>query len=289
MTNQQNTSQTLPPQHQDVQPGIEMNMTPKPVYHDAKYVGSGKLKEKVAIITGGDSGIGRAVAVRFAQEGADIVISFFNEQPDANETKQVVESYGRKCLLLAGDIADDSVCKHIIKQTIEHFGRLDILVNNAAEQHPQKDIEHISKEQLIRTFETNLFSYFYLTKAALPYLKRGSAIINTSSVTAYEGNEQLIDYSATKGAVTTFTRSLAKSLVGKGIRVNGVAPGPIWTPLIPSTFSSEKVSTFGSNTPMKRPGQPIELAPSYLFLACEDSSYMTGQMLHVNGGTSVSS
>lgn len=289
MTSQQQQTKILPPQHQNVQPGIEMNMTPKPVYHDSKYIGSGKLKEKVAIITGGDSGIGRAVAVRFAQEGADIVISFLNEHPDANETKQVVESYGRKCLLMAGDIADDAVCKNIMKQTIEQFGKLDILVNNAAEQHPQKDIEHISKEQLTRTFETNIFSFFYLTKASLPYLKRGSAIINTSSITAYEGNEQLIDYSATKGAVTTFTRSLAKSLVGKGIRVNGVAPGPIWTPLIPSTFSSEKVSTFGSNTPMKRPGQPIELAPSYLFLACDDSSYMTGQMLHVNGGTSVSS
>lgn len=289
MSNEQNTSNTLPPQHQDVQPGIESKMTPKPVYHDDHYVSCGKLKGKVAIITGGDSGIGRAVAVRFAQEGAHVVISYLNEHTDANEAKHVIESYGSQCLLIAGDIADETVCQNIVKQTIEQFGRLDILVNNAAEQHPQKGIEYISKKQLIRTFETNIFSFFYLTKAALPYLKRGSSIINTSSVTAYEGNEQLIDYSATKGAITTFTRSLAKSLVQKGIRVNSVAPGPIWTPLIPSTFSAEKVATFGSNTPMKRPGEPLELAASYLFLASEDSSYITGQTIHVNGGTSVSS
>lgn len=281
--------QTLPPQHQNQQPGIESLMNPRPVYDDRNYVGSGKLKDKVALITGGDSGIGRAVAVYFAKEGADIVISYLNEHTDANETKEVIEQIGRKCYLKAGDIGDESFCNELVQETIREFGKLDILVNNAAEQHPQNGIEQISKEQLLRTFQTNVFSYFYLTKAALPYLKSGSTIINTSSVTAYEGNEQLIDYSATKGAITTFTRSLAKSLVGKGIRVNGVTPGPIWTPLIPSTFDQQKVSTFGSNTPMKRPGQPKEVAPIYVYLASEDSSYMTGQMLHVNGGTSVSS
>lgn len=212
-----------------------------------------------------------------------------NEQTDAFETKEIVESYGARCLLIPGDIRDETVCQSIVQQTTKQLGGLDILINNAAEQHPQKGIEQISKDQLYRTFETNVFSFFYLTKAALPYLKRGSSIINTTSVTAYEGNEQLIDYSATKGAITTFTRSLSKSLVGKGIRVNNVAPGPIWTPLIPASFDEQKVATFGANTPMKRPGEPLELASAYVFLASEESSYMTGQTIHINGGVSVSS
>lgn len=285
MSNNQNQQkQTMPPQHQDVQPGHEDLMNPQPKFDDTSYTGSGKLKNKVAIITGGDSGIGRAVAVFFAKEGANVVISYLNEQKDAEETQKHIEAQGQKCLLVAGDIGDESVCQQIVSKTIDAFGQLDIVVNNAAEQHPQKSIEDITSEQLERTFKTNIFSFFYLTKAALPHLKKGSAIVNTSSVTAYAGNEQLLDYSATKGAITTFTRSLALSLAGKGIRVNGVAPGPIWTPLIPSTFPADQVATFGSNVPMKRPGQPEELAPAYVFLASDDSSYMSGQMIHVNGG-----
>jgi len=285
MSNSQNQQkQTLPPQHQDVQPGHEDLMNPKPAFDDQMYTGSGKLKNKVAIITGGDSGIGRAVAVFFAKEGAHVVISYLDEQKDAEETKKYVEAEGQKCLLIPGDIGDETVCQQVVTKTVETFGQIDILVNNAAEQHPQKGIEDITSEQLERTFRTNIFSFFYLTKAALPHLKQGSAIINTSSVTAYAGNEQLLDYSATKGAITTFTRSLALNLAGKGIRVNAVAPGPIWTPLIPSTFPADQVATFGANTPMKRPGQPEELAPAYVFLASDDSSYMSGQTLHVNGG-----
>ncbi|MGM7719537.1 SDR family oxidoreductase [Metabacillus sp. Hm71] len=283
-SNQNQPKQTMPPQHQNVQPGHEDIMNPAPAFEDKTYIGSGKLKNKVAIITGGDSGIGRAVAVFFAKEGADVVISYLNEQKDAEETKQHVEEHGQKCLLVSGDIGDELVCQQIVSEAVNAFGKIDILVNNAAEQHPQKGIEHITSEQLERTFRTNIFSFFYLTKAALPHLKGGSAIINTSSITAYAGNEQLIDYSATKGAITTFTRSLSLSLAGKGIRVNAVAPGPIWTPLIPSTFPADQVATFGADTPMKRPGQPEELAPAYVFLASDDSSYMSGQTLHVNGG-----
>ncbi|WP_299092686.1 SDR family oxidoreductase [uncultured Metabacillus sp.] len=285
MSNNQNQpKQTMPPQHQNVQPGHEDIMNPAPAFEDKTYIGSGKLKNKVAVITGGDSGIGRAVAVFFAKEGADVVISYLNEQKDAEETKQHVEEHGQKCLLVSGDIGDELVCQQIVSEAVNAFGKIDILVNNAAEQHPQKGIEDITSEQLERTFRTNIFSFFYLTKAALPHLKGGSAIINTSSITAYAGNEQLIDYSATKGAITTFTRSLSLSLAGKGIRVNAVAPGPIWTPLIPSTFPADQVATFGADTPMKRPGQPEELAPAYVFLASDDSSYMSGQTLHVNGG-----
>lgn len=277
--------QAFPPQHQNHQPGTEGEMHPAPVHVDENYKGADKLKGKVAIITGGDSGIGRSVAIYFAKEGADVVVSYLSETTDATETKRLVEAEGRRCILFRGDVGQEDVCKRLVSETLVHLGRVDILVNNAAEQHPQNSITDISAEQLERTFRTNIFSYFYLTKAVLPHLKSGSSIINTASITAYQGNEQLIDYSSTKGAIVSFTRSLAKSLAKQGIRVNGVAPGPIWTPLIPSTFSAEKVAEFGTTTPMGRAGQPFELAPSYVFLASDDSSYMTGQMLHVNGGT----
>ena len=279
-----NSKQGQPAQHQDQQPGVENKMNPRPVSEDPTYKGSGKLKDKVAIITGGDSGIGKAVAIYYAKEGANVVIVYLNENEDAQKAKAEVEQEGQKCILISGDIGSEEFCKNIVKQTIDTFGKIDILVNNAAEQHPQKSITDITAEQLEKTFRTNIFSFFYLTKAALPHLKQGSSIINTASITAYKGNEQLIDYSATKGAIVTFTRSLSQQLVGKGIRVNGVAPGPIWTPLIPSTFTSDQVAKFGTTTPMKRAGQPEEVAPSYVFLASDDASYMTGQMLHVNGG-----
>lgn len=276
--------QVNPPQHQNQQPGIESKMTPRPEADDASYRGSGKLRSKVALITGGDSGIGRSTAIFFAREGANITLVYLNEHNDAKETKRLVEAEGQGCALMAGDIGDESFCQQVVEQTVREFGRLDILVNNAAEQHPQKSITDISAEQLERTFRTNIFAMFYLTKAALPHLKQGSTIINTASVTAYRGNPQLIDYSSTKGAIVAFTRSLSQQLAEKGIRVNGVAPGPIWTPLIPSTFPAEKVATFGSDVPMGRPGQPEEVAPCYVFLASDDSSYMTGQFLHPNGG-----
>ncbi|WJH35867.1 SDR family oxidoreductase [Paenibacillus sp. CC-CFT747] len=276
--------QTMPPQHQNQQPGIESEMTPKPKAVDRKYKGSGKLQGKVAIITGGDSGIGRAAAVCYAAEGAKVVIVYLSEDKDAQEAKRLVEAEGGECLLIAGDIGDEQFCQDVVKQTVDKFGKLDILVNNAAEQHPQKSIEDISQEQLEKTFRTNIFSMFYLTKAAVPHLKEGSAIINTTSITAYRGSPELLDYSSTKGAIVAFTRSLSGNLVDKGIRVNGVAPGPIWTPLIPSTFDAEKTSQHGASAPMKRPGQPEELGPAYVFLASDDSSYMSGQILHINGG-----
>ncbi|OCT14228.1 NAD(P)-dependent oxidoreductase [Paenibacillus pectinilyticus] len=277
----------FPAQHQNHQPGIEAEMNPLPEFEKGSYTPAAKLKDKVAIITGGDSGIGRAVAVAYAKEGADVIIVYLNEQGDAKETQHHVEQAGRKCLPVAGDIGDENFCKQVVAQAVKTFGKLDILVNNAAEQHPQKSIADITSAQLERTFRTNIFSFFYMTQAALPHLKPGSAIINTASITAYHGHEQLIDYSATKGAIVTFTRSLSLQLNAKGIRVNGVAPGPIWTPLIPSTFTAQEVEVFGSTTPMKRAGQPSELAPSYVFLASEDSSYMAGQILHINGGTIV--
>jgi NAD(P)-dependent dehydrogenase (short-subunit alcohol dehydrogenase family) len=276
--------QLQPPQHQDHQPGIESEMTPRPKADDSKYQGSNKLRDKVALITGGDSGIGRAVSIFFAKEGADVAIMYLNEHDDANETKRLVEEQGRKCLTIPGDIGDENFCQQAVENTVKELGKLDILVNNAAEQHPQESIEDITAEQLERTFRTNIFSMFFLTKAALKHLKEGSAIINTTSVTAYKGNQQLLDYSSTKGAIVAFTRSLSKSLVEKGIRVNGVAPGPIWTPLIPATFPEEKVASFGKQVPMQRAGQPEEVAPSYVFLASDDSSYMSGQILHPNGG-----
>jgi NAD(P)-dependent dehydrogenase (short-subunit alcohol dehydrogenase family) len=277
-------TQNLPPQQQSRQPGLESEMIPRPQTVDYDYRGSGKLINKVAIITGGDSGIGRSVAIHYAREGADVTIVYLNEDEDAAETKRLVEAEGRRCLLISGDVGQESVCQDAVVQTIVTFGKLDILVNNAAEQHVQKSIIDITQSQLERTFQTNIFAYFYLTKAAVPHLKEGSAIINTTSVTAYKGSPELLDYSSTKGAIVAFTRSLSMNLVKDGIRVNAVAPGPIWTPLIPSTMDEEKVSNFGSQTPMKRVGQPEELAPSYVFLASSDSSYMSGQVLHVNGG-----
>lgn len=284
MSSQSEQIQTLPPQHQNRMPGLESDMTPRPVSVDRKYKGSEKLLGRTAIITGGDSGIGRAAAVCYAAEGADVVIVYLDEHEDAKETKRLVEAEGRECVLIAGDIGEEEFCMDVVKQTVNNFGKLDILVNNAAEQHPQDRIEDITKEQLEKTFRTNIFSFFYLTKAAMPHLKEGAVIINTASITAYQGNAGLLDYSSTKGAIVSFTRSLALNLIDKGIRVNAVAPGPIWTPLIPSTFDEEKVSKFGSKSPMKRPGQPEELGPSYVFLASDDSSYMSGQVLHVNGG-----
>jgi NAD(P)-dependent dehydrogenase (short-subunit alcohol dehydrogenase family) len=264
-------------------PGLEEKMEPRPV--SLKPQPSKKLKGKVALITGGDSGIGRAVALLFAQEGADIAISYLKEQTDAETVKTTIEEeFSQKCLLIPGDIRKERQCEKIVAQTIKTFGRLDILVNNAATQTEQKSLTDIDDEQLYETFETNIFSMFRITRFALPHLKKGSCIINTTSVTAYRGSPSLIDYSATKGAIVTFTRSLAHSLVDKGIRVNGVAPGPIWTPLIVGSFDKKKVATFGSDVPLKRAGEPAEVAPCYLFLASEDASYMTGQVLHPNGG-----
>lgn len=277
------TKQTLPPQHQNQQPGIESEMHPRPEY-EGTYLAAGKLRNKVALITGADSGIGRAVAVAYAKEGADIAIVYLNEHDDANKTKAEIEQEGRKCVLIPGDVGDESFAQQAVKQTVDSLGGLDILINNAAEQHPQQGIEDITTEQLERTFRTNIFSMFHFVKAALPHMKKGSAIINTASVTAYKGNPMLIDYSSTKGAIVSFTRALSMNIVGKGIRVNAVAPGPIWTPLIPSTFNEDQVAKFGGNTPMKRPGQPEELAPAYVYLGSDDSSYMSGQVLHINGG-----
>lgn len=281
---QDQQKQTLPPQHQDHRPGTESEMSPKPEFESSAYKAAGKLKGKVALVTGGDSGIGRAVAVHYAKEGADVSIVYLNEHKDAEETKRQVEQEGRKCLLIAGDVGDDAFCRDAVTETVEKLGKLDILVNNAAEQHPQKKIEDITKEQLERTFRTNIFGMFYLTQAAMPHLSKGSSIINTTSITAYRGSPQLLDYASTKGAIVAFTRSLSMNVVGQGIRVNAVAPGPIWTPLIPSTFPPDQVAEFGATQPMKRPGQPEELAPAYVYLASTDSSYVSGQVIHVNGG-----
>lgn len=274
----------IPPQQQNRQPGIEAAMTPRPHIEGQHYRPSGKLQGKVAIITGGDSGIGAATAIAFAKEGADVVIAYLNEHQDADHVKQLIAQQGRQCLGVAGDIGDERFCQHLMDETMARFGKLDILVNNAAEQHSASTIEDISSEQFERTFRTNIFAYFYLTKAAMPHLKHGACIINTTSVTAYRGSSHLLDYSATKGAIVTFTRSLSQQLVERGIRVNGVAPGPVWTPLIPASSSADTIPEFGQGAPMGRAGQPDEIAPCFVFLACEDSSYMTGQVLHPNGG-----
>jgi NAD(P)-dependent dehydrogenase (short-subunit alcohol dehydrogenase family) len=283
----QDQDQLQPPQRQS-QPGIEQEKTPEPDATRPEQPGSGKLAGKVALITGGDSGIGRAVAVLFAREGADVAIGHLAEEDaDATETVRLVEAEGRRCLTLPGDVGDEGFCRQAVERTVRELGRLDVLVNNAAEQHTTERISQLSAEQLERTFRTNIFAMFYLTKAALPHLGEGSAIVNTTSVTAYQGNPSLLDYSSTKGAIVAFTRSLSQQLVGEGIRVNAVAPGPIWTPLIPATMPEEKVASFGKDVPMGRPGQPEEVAPCYVFLASEDSSYMAGQVLHPNGGNVV--
>lgn len=279
------------PQTQDRQPGIEAEMNPLPIYDDENYKGSGKLKGKNALITGGDSGIGRAVAVAFAKEGANVAIAYLDETEDvdANKTVELIEKYGVKAKKIRIDISEEENCEKLIDDVIGEFGSLNILVNNAGKQFPQDDISQISGDQLRETFDTNFFGLFYLSKAALAHMKEGDSIINTSSVTAYNGSPGLIDYSATKGAITSFTRSLALNLAAKGIRVNAVAPGPIWTPLIPATFDAQKVEQHGADTPVKRRGQPSENAPAYVFLASNDSSYMTGQTIHVDGGDYVGS
>lgn len=279
-----NTETLNPPQHQEDQPGHENEMQPQPVYIEPDYQGSEKLKGKVAIITGGDSGIGRAVAIAYAREGADVVIAYLDEHEDAEKTRRIIEDSGRQCLTMAGDVGDESFCQSLITTAMAKFGRIDVLVNNAAQQFPQEHLEDIDQQQLEKTFRINIFSMFYTVKAALPHLQEGAHIINTASVTAYRGSEHLLDYSATKGAIVSYTRSLSKQLVKKGIYVNAVAPGPVWTPLIAATFSPEEVSKFGSGAPLGRPAQPSEIAPSYVFLASRDSSYMTGQVLHPNGG-----
>lgn len=274
----------IPPQTQNKQPGIESKMKPQPEFLPKRDSKQSKLEGKVAVITGGDSGIGRAVAVAFAEEGADIVIVYLNEHQDAKETAKAVEEAGRNVLLIAGDISKESFCKKVINKTVKELQKIDILINNAAVQYETKSPTDITKEQLLKTFSINVFSAFYLSIAAIPHMKKGSCIINSTSVTAYRGSDHLIDYSSTKGALVSFTRSMSAALADKGIRVNAVAPGPIWTPLIPASFDAKAVSKFGKDTPMKRPGEPNEVAPSYVFLASEDASYMTGQVLHPNGG-----
>jgi len=272
------------PQEQDEQPGVEAEMDPRPEYIKATYKASGKLNGKTALITGGDSGIGRAVSIHFAKEGADIGIVYLDEDVDAEETKKLVEAEGRKCLLFKGDVKGSDFCKETVRQLVSELGKINILVNNAGMQIPQKEAGDITEEQLEATFRTNIFAYFYFVQEALEHMQEGDCIINTTSVTAYRSSPNLIDYSSTKGAITSFTRSMGANLAEKKIRVNGVAPGPVWTPLIVSTFEEEKIKSFGSETAMKRPGQPSELGPAYVFLASEDSSFITGQIIHVNGG-----
>jgi NAD(P)-dependent dehydrogenase (short-subunit alcohol dehydrogenase family) len=279
---------TMPAQKQEHQPGIEREMRPLPDY-EPKYPGVGKLKGKVALITGGDSGIGRAVAVAMAREGAQIAIVYLNEHKDANETRGAVKSEGSEAILLAGDVGDESFCEAAVDAAVEQFGRIDILVNNAGEQHETEDVREIDAQQIERTFRTNVFSFFFMAKHALRHMGKGATIINTTSVTAYQGHKTLLDYSATKGAIVAMTRSLAEALSKDGIRVNTVAPGPIWTPLIPASFEPERVAKHGSSVPMERPGQPNEVAPCYVFLASEEASYISGQVLHPNGGNIVGS
>ena len=280
----ESSKKTLPPQHQDQQPGRESEMQPPPASFAEHYVGSGRLQGQVALVTGGDSGIGRATAIAFAKEGADVAIAFLEECEDARQTSLAIEACGQRALAIAVDLGDEAACQRTVERVICEFGRLDVLVNNAAEQHPQESLTNISSAQLERTFRTNVFAMFYCTKAALPHLRPGARVINTTSVPAYLGSAHLLDYSASKGAIVSFTRSLALQLVKQEVRVNAVAPGPIWTPLIPSTFEAGEVEHFGANTPMERPGQPDEVAPALVFLATDASSYMTGQVLHPNGG-----
>jgi len=283
---------SFPKQHQDKQPGFECEMNPRPIYDDPIYNKKGEvLNNKVAIITGGDSGIGKAVAIAYANQGADVVIVYYNEHKDAEETKKLIDAIGRKCTIIAGDISDFNFCNSVLEQTIKEYGKIDILVNNSAVQYVCTDIKQLTNEQFDRTFKVNVYGAFYMTRAAMEHLKPGGCIINTASITAYKGNETLIDYSMTKGALVAFTRSLSTAL-SKGktnIRVNAVAPGPIWTPLIPASFDETKVSEFGSDTPMGRAGQPVECAGAYVFLASECASYITGQVIHINGGEIVNS
>ena len=280
--------ETMPRQSQERQPGSEKQMHPRPEY-EPRFPGSGRLAGKVAIVTGGDSGIGRAVSVLFAREGASVAIVYKDEHEDAKETAAAIRREGRDCLTIAGDIADEQFCRAAVQETVKRFGGVDVLVNNSAEQHEQETITDIGEHQLVRTFATNVFGYFHMTKAVLPHLEEGDAIVNTTSVTAYKGSGQLLDYASTRGAIVAFTRSLAQQLNDRKIRVNGVAPGPIWTPLIPASFDEDRVAHHGASAPMGRPGQPNEVAPCHLFLACADLSYMSGQVLHPNGGTIVGS
>ena len=278
------TKKKIRPEQKQPRPGLEKNMVPIPETDPIKYPKEGKLKNKVALITGGDSGIGKATALLFAKEGADIVIAYLSETKDAKQTQKEVESYSRKCTLIKGDLGKENHCKKVIETAIKNHKKIDIIVNNAGLHWEAESIENISTEQLLKTFQNNFFSYFWITKYAMPYLEKGASIINTTSVTAYRGSPQLIDYASTKGAIVAFTRSLSANLIDKGIRVNAVAPGPIWTPLIASSFDKQKNSEFGSDSPMKRAGMPNEVAPSFLFLASEDSSFISGQVLHPNGG-----
>jgi NAD(P)-dependent dehydrogenase (short-subunit alcohol dehydrogenase family) len=280
--------QQIPAQFQDRSPALESEMTPQPEYDNPNYKGSDKLLDKVALITGGDSGIGRSIAVHYAKEGADVAIVYLDEHQDAKKTKEAVESYGRRCLLLPGDIRSETFCQEAVQKTLDEFGQLDILINNAAVQYLEPSLDDIDAARLGDIFATNVFAMFYFSKAAVPHMAEGSSIINTTSINAYKGNAALMSYSTTKGAILALTRSMAKPMLEKGIRVNGVAPGPIWTPFIPDAFEADMVEGFGKDVvPMQRPGQPREVAPSFVFLASEDASYMAGQVLHPNGGVVV--
>jgi NAD(P)-dependent dehydrogenase (short-subunit alcohol dehydrogenase family) len=289
MTDDFDRHQEERPAQEQAQPGMEAQMEPRPVVVPAHYRGSGKLSGKIGLVTGGDSGIGRSVSVLFAREGADVAIAYLSEHADAEETKRLVEEEGRRCLLLPGDLRAEAHCRKVVERTVGELGGLHVLVNHAGEQHVRSHFEEITSEQLERTFETNVFAMFHLTKAALEHIPEGGAVVNTTSITAYEGNPSMIDYSATNGAIVSLTRALAHSLLERGIRVNGVAPGPVWTPLIPATFPADKVEDFGVQTPMGRIGQPAEVGPAYVYLASDDASFVTGQVIHVNGGKWASS